>query len=77
MSTEKIEIPIPRLAPFGLALYSPESVQEVWDTFVKPEQDAGIAQSVEMRTLMAILRAVHKGLVDANLDPADFEDTNP
>lgn len=63
--TGTITIPTPQLAPFGLPITDPESVQEVWDAFVKPEQDAGIPQSVEMRALMAILRAVHKGLSDA------------
>lgn len=62
---ETITIPVPTLAPFGLPITEPESVQEVWDAFVKPEQDAGIPQSVEMRALMAILRAVHKGMTDA------------
>lgn len=63
--TETIPIPIPRLAPFGLAISDPESVQEVWDAFVKPDQDAGRLQSVEMRALMAILRAVHQGMTEA------------
>lgn len=31
-------------------------VREVWDTFVKPDQDADLPQSAEMRVLMAILR---------------------
>jgi hypothetical protein len=37
-------------------------VQDVWDAFVKPLQDSGDPQSIEMRTLMAILRAVYAGL---------------
>lgn len=37
-------------------------VQEVWDVFVKPDQDAGNVQSGEMRVLMAILRATYEGL---------------
>ena len=68
----RIPIPVPRLAPFGLALYRPESVQEVWDAFVKPEQDAMMPQSIEMRALMAILRAVYQGMVDADLSDEDF-----
>lgn len=35
---------------------TPGMVQEVWDCFVKPDQDAGLPQSAEMRVLMAILR---------------------
>jgi hypothetical protein len=62
---ETVTIPVPKLAPFDVPLTDPETVQEVWDTFVKPDQDAGIVQSIEMRALMAILRAVHKGLQDA------------
>lgn len=57
--------PVPIVAPLGTALDKPEYVQEVWDAFVKPDQDSGLPQSVEMRMLMAILRAVHKGLSDA------------
>lgn len=57
-------IPIPSMAPFGDPLDEPEFVQEVWDTFVKPDQDSGGPQSVEMRMLMAILRAVYRGLED-------------
>ena len=59
-----ITIPVPSVAPLGIPVDSPEAVREVWDAFVKPEQDAGIPQSVEMRVLMAILRAVHAGLSD-------------
>lgn len=60
-----IIIPVPEVAPFGSLLDKPEYVQEVWDAFVKPDQDAGIPQSSEMRMLMAILRAVYTGLQDA------------
>lgn len=62
--SDTITIPVPLMAPFMLPLTT-ESVQEVWDTFVKPEQDAGVPQSVEMRALMAILRAVYEGMSDA------------
>jgi hypothetical protein len=41
----------------------------VWDAFVKPEQDAGLPPSVEMRLLMAILRAMHNGLSSATATP--------
>jgi hypothetical protein len=57
---DTLTIPVPLLQPLGLPLDG-SAVQEVWDTFVKPDQDAGIPQSVEMRALMAILRAVHAG----------------
>lgn len=54
-------IPIPTVAPLGIVCTS-GMVQEVWDTFVGPDQAAGYPQSSEMRTLMAILRSVHHGL---------------
>lgn len=53
-------IKVPIVAPFGIPI-SKKAVQEVWDTFVKPEQDSGVPQSEEMRCLMAILRAVYAG----------------
>jgi hypothetical protein len=56
-----IEIPVPLLAPFMIPLDS-HAVQNVWDAFVKPDQDAGMPQSIEMRALMAILRAVYAGM---------------
>jgi hypothetical protein len=59
------ECPIPIVRPLGSRLDKAEYVQEVWDEFVKPEQDAEIPPSVEMRLLMAILRAVAQGLTDA------------
>ena len=54
-------IPAPLIAPLGIECTAP-MVQDVWDVFVKPEQDAGGPQSGEMRVLMAILRSVHEGL---------------
>lgn len=51
-------IPVPQLLPLGIPLNSASTVQDVWDAFVKPGQDAGMPQSIEMRSLMAILRAV-------------------
>ena len=53
--------PVPQVAPMGVEV-TPGMVQEVWDTFVKPDQDAGNIQSGEMRTLMAILRSTYEGL---------------
>jgi hypothetical protein len=61
----QMTIPVPVVAPFGSLIDKPEYVQEVWDAFVKPDQDAGVPQSAEMHLLMAILRAVHKGLSDS------------
>jgi hypothetical protein len=68
---EKITIPIPVVAPLGIPVETKEEVYAVWDAFVKPEQDVGIPQSVEMRILMAILRAVYKGYGDRDRKPAD------
>lgn len=48
-----------QIAPLGGYLKR-AYVQEVWDTFVKPDQDAGLPQSAEMRVLMAILRTMYK-----------------
>lgn len=54
---------IPLLAPLGLPV-GKRAVQEVWDTFVKPDQDAEKPQSIEMRLLMTILRAVYDALAE-------------
>jgi hypothetical protein len=59
---DAVLIPIPLVAPFGSPVDKPEFVQDVWDTFVKPAQDADEPQSAEMRVLMAILRSVYEGL---------------
>jgi hypothetical protein len=56
-----LTIPIPTVAPIGWEIDDVKLVQEVWDTFVKPDQEAGNVQSGEMRMLMAILRAVAAG----------------
>lgn len=61
--TKKLTIPRPTVAPFGGEV-SAEDVRDVWETFVKPDQEAGKPQSGEMRVLMGILRAVHQGLSD-------------
>lgn len=61
MTENTVEIPMPVVAPLGIEV-TPSGVQAVWDTFVKPQQDRGEIQSIEDRTLMAILRAVHAGL---------------
>jgi len=64
---DTIEIPIPIVRPFGSRLDKAEYVQEVWDAYVKPEQDAELPPSVEMRLLMAILRSVYQGFTDAGM----------
>lgn len=64
MSERTITIPVPTVAPMGWEANS-ASVQEVWDTFVKPDQDAGNVQSGEMRVLMAVLRSVYEGMLRA------------
>lgn len=58
---QTVTIPMPLVLPFGSPI-TPGAVQDVWDAFVKPDQDAELPQSVEMRILMAILRAVYAGL---------------
>lgn len=64
MSAKTIQIPMPQVAPLGIPVTA-DAVQEVWDAFVAPSQrDDSPPQSVEMRCLMAILRAVHRGLED-------------
>lgn len=57
-----LTIPLPLVAPLGIPVDKPEYVQEVWDAFVKPEQEARTPQSSEMRMLMAILRSLYRGL---------------
>lgn len=64
MSTKTVTIPVPTVAPFGFEVEAP-MVKEVWDAFVKPDQDTGNPQSGEMRILMGILRAVYEGLYEA------------
>ena len=59
---DTVVIAVPMVRPLWTPLDQPEYIQEVWDTFVKPEQDAEVPQSVEMRMLMAILRSVYDGL---------------
>ena len=59
--TEIVTIPHPHTAPFGVYITA-AGLKEVWDAFVIPHQEADLPQSVEMRTLMGVLRAVHHGL---------------
>jgi hypothetical protein len=65
-ATDSIVIPVPLMAPFLLPLGA-GAVQEVWDAFVRPDQDARMPQSIEMRALMAILRAVYQGMTNSEL----------
>ena len=63
-------LPQPLIAPLGVKV-TPAMVQEVWDTFVKPTQSNDAPpQSIEMRALMGILRAVHAAL-EAGPIPAE------
>jgi hypothetical protein len=57
-------IPVPVVAPLGWTVDNKQMVQEVWDVFVKPAQERGDLPSIEMRVLMAILRAVYEGMPD-------------
>lgn len=66
--SDQIIIPRPTIRPLGIPV-DRDAVQEVWDAFVKPEQEAGLPQSVEMRTLMAILRAVAVGVREDGAAP--------
>jgi hypothetical protein len=59
--SKQISIPVPEMAPFGGEIGA-ATVQEIWDTFVKPDQLSDAPQSVEMRALMGVLRAVFAGL---------------
>lgn len=56
-----LRIPVPMVRPFDVPI-SASDVQAVWAAYVTADQDG--AQSVEMRTLMAILRAVHAGMLE-------------
>lgn len=71
MPKESIIIPVPLVAPFGIPVTS-GAVRDVWDTFIKPMQtDDAPPQDIETRILMAILRAVHQGLLEAEADTDD------
>lgn len=62
MSYRPYEMQAPLVAPFG-APVTRSDVQDVWDVFVKPTQsDDAPPQSVEDRTLAAILRSVYDAL---------------
>lgn len=60
-ANQKITIPMPVVAPFGTEVNA-DAVQMVWDTYIKPGQEAEMPQSIEERILMAILRAIYAGL---------------
>lgn len=47
-----------------------DDVQAVWDRYVKPDQEAEVPPSGEMRMLMAILRAVYAAYGDATPEDA-------
>lgn len=54
-------IPVPTMFPFGTEI-DLDGVKDVWDTFVEPLRDG--PPSIELRSLMAILRAVGAGFVE-------------
>jgi hypothetical protein len=56
-----LELKLVPVAPLGMTL-TRSAVQEVWDTFVKPDQEAEMPQSVEMRLLMACLRSLYASM---------------
>ena len=76
MSLRTVVMPVPTVAPFGTE-FTPEYAQEVWDAFVKPDQDAQVAQSVEMRMLMALLRAFAQGEVSEGRAGSDTTPVGP
>lgn len=51
----------PKIWPLGIPV-NKATLQSVWDVFVKPEQDSGRVQSIEMRALMACLRELYRAL---------------
>ena len=63
MDFEKtITIPIPIISPMGLEITEASTIEEIWDAFINPTQEEELPPSVEMRCLMAVLRAVYAGL---------------
>jgi hypothetical protein len=60
--TKTMMIPVPLVMPLGWPLENKKVVEEVWDVFVKPAQERGDLPSIEMRCLVAILRAVYEGM---------------
>lgn len=65
------EMPEPLVAPFGYGV-TRDMVRDVWEVFVKPGQsDDAPPQSVEMRVLMAILRAVYVALPETEREPGN------
>lgn len=56
---ESLVIPWPRIRPLDVPV-SVEALKEAWDTIIFPLADG--PQSVEVRVLMATLRAVYDGM---------------
>lgn len=52
---------VPKVLPFGI-LATPGAIEDVWDTFVGPDQEAENPPSTEMRILMAVLREAFRVL---------------
>lgn len=58
-----------KIAPFGGEV-DRDAVREVWETFIRPTQAADAPpQSIETRTLMAILRGVYGMLPPTEREP--------
>ena len=69
MSDRKtVTIPWPTVRPFDFEV-TRDAVREAWDTFVVPDQESGGPQSIEMRVLMGILRAVYEGRPATEQEP--------
>ena len=62
------ELKLVGIAPLGIPL-DRNIVREVWDTYIKPGQDAGEVQSGEERALMACLRTVYISLPPTEQEP--------
>lgn len=62
------ELEMPIMAPLNVPI-TRDGVREVWDTFVKPDQDSGNPQSVEMRALMGLLRWAYTTLPPTTKEP--------
>lgn len=59
-----LTIPWPAVAPLGVRVDS-RMLEETWEEFIIPLNADGRPQSAELRVLMGSLRALYKGLLDA------------
>lgn len=67
--TDNLTIPWPRLRPLGV-LVSADGVKAMWDTIIAP-MVADHPQSIEERTLMAVVRSVYDGMHGITHEPDD------